>query len=98
MCVSVLLQVFEELGWKKGGPVAVYQDNKAAITLSTNEPVNFKGRSKYMNRKLFSVFEQVQDGVIELVYVGTDDQVADFLTKAVFGKRFHKFKVEVMGG
>ena len=65
--------------------------------MSTTEPTTFKGRSKLINRKYFSVHEYVSSGEIELVYVGTDINVADFLTKALTGDKFKRFRIDVMG-
>ena len=91
-----VIDVYEDMGYNLA-PVTVYQDNKAAITLSSSEPVNFRGRSKYINRKYFSVHEHVASGRIQLVYCGTDDMVADFLTKSLMGAKFRKFRIALMG-
>ena len=32
-----------------------------------------------------------------MVFVGTDDNVADFLTKALMGGKFKRFRVDIMG-
>ena len=89
--------IYEEIGYKVNGKIKIQQDNKACILLSSDNPVNFKGRSKFIDRKYFSVYEQVQSGKVELVFTGTDDMVSDFLTKALNGGKYRKFKVEVMG-
>jgi hypothetical protein len=65
--------------------------------LSQSDPVNFKGRSKFINRLYFSVYEHVQNGTLELVHVGTNDTIADFLTKSLIGDSFRKFKVVLLG-
>ena len=98
-CVKHLIYVmsfYEELGFKQIG-VHVQQDNQAVIKLSKDEPINFKGRSKFINRKYFSVHEYVTSGDIELVYVGTDVNVADYLTKALTGSKFRRFRIDIMG-
>ena len=90
-------KIYEELGYHKSESLKVLQDNQACILLSSKDPVNFKGRSKFINRKFFGVYEHVADGTIELVYTGTDEMVADFLTKAIGGGKHRKFKVKMMG-
>ena len=98
-CVKHLLYVisiYEELGYPQHG-APVYQDNQAVIKISSTEPTVFKGRSKLINRKYFSVHEYVTSGDIELVYVGTDTNVADFLTKALTGDKFRRFRIDIMG-
>jgi hypothetical protein len=92
-----IARIYCELGYEQVGTIKIQQDNKAAILLSSQNPVNFKGRSKFINRLYFSVFEYVQDGTVELVYTGTDDTIADFLTKSLIGDKYRKFKVTLMG-
>ena len=98
-CVKHLIyivSIYEELGYPQLG-VPVMQDNQAVIKLSNTEPINFKGRSKFINRKYFGVHEYVTSGEIELVYVGTDTNVADFLTKALTGGKFKRFRIDILG-
>ena len=92
-----VMAVYEELGYKLSGPVQIAQDNKATIQLASHDPVNFKGRSKFINRIYFSIYEQVADGSVILIYQGTDEMVSDFLTKALIGEKFRRFKVTLMG-
>lgn len=98
-CVQNLLWVIavaEELGYPQKG-VPVKQDNQATIKMASNEQVCFKGKSKFINRKYFSVHEHVESGELEMVYVGTEENVADFLTKMLTGGKFRRFRVDVMG-
>lgn len=98
-CVKNLMYVasiYEELGYKQTG-IPVQQDNQAVIKLSSKAPVTFKGRSKFINRKYFSVHQYVTSGEIELVYVGTDVNVADYLTKALAGGKFKRFRIDILG-
>jgi len=92
-----VMSIYKELGFESSTPVLVGQDNKAAILLSKEDPVNFKGRSKFINRMYFSVYEHVESGALELVHVGTADTVSDILTKALIGERFRRFKIMLMG-
>jgi hypothetical protein len=61
-------------------------DNKAAIALAKN-PVHHD-RSKHIDVKFHFIREHVEKGRVELVYVGTQDQLADILTKALGRVRF----------
>lgn len=65
--------------------------------MSSQDPVKFRGRSKFIDRKHFSVCEYVESGEVELVFTGTDDMISDFLTKALNGSKYRKFKVMIMG-
>lgn len=91
-----VIRLAEELGFSQTG-VPLHGDNQATLAMASKEQVTFKGRSKFINRKFFSVHQHVEDGTLKLVFVGTDDNIADFLTKAVMGGKFHRFRIDVMG-
>lgn len=76
-----VLDVYVDLGFHPTCAVEVYQDNQAAIQLSKDVPVNFKGNSKFISRRFFSVHEHLDSGRIQLVYAGTDDMLADYFSE-----------------
>jgi hypothetical protein len=78
-------------------PIKIYNDNQSMITLVKQPIVNRQGRSKFINRALFKVNENIQNGELMLLYEATDTLVADFLTKAVYGNKFKTFRAKVMG-
>ena len=78
-------------------PIKIHNDNQSMITLVKQPVVNRQGRSKFMNRALFKVNENVEAGEIVMIYENTEDLVADFLTKAVHGERFKIFRARVLG-
>ena len=88
--------VYSELGYNVR-PVEIFQDNKSSITLSSEEALNFKGRSKFINRKFFGIYELLQNNDIKLVYVCTEDMIADVLTKATVGHKFRRFSIALLG-
>ena len=90
-----VISIYEDMGVHISKPVPVCNDNKSHLSLNSKDVVNFKGRSKYISKKFFSVFEHVESGELKLVWTGTDDLVADFLTKAIHGGKFKKFKIEM---
>ena len=90
-----VISIYDSLNVHIHKPVAVHNDNEAAIRLNSQEKVNFKGRSKYIARKFFSIFEHIEDGTLQLIWTGTDDLVADFLTKAIIGGKFSKFRIKM---
>ena len=67
--------IYAEIGYETVGKIEVQQDNKACILLSSDVPVNFKRRSKFIDRKYCSVHEHVKSGMIELVFTGTDEMI-----------------------
>jgi hypothetical protein len=78
-------------------PIKIYNDNQSMITLVKRPVVNRQGRSKFMNRALFKVNDNVEAGEIILLYENTEHLIADFLTKALYGDRFQQFRARIMG-
>ena len=62
----------------------------SAIALSKN-PV-FHAKSKHIELRHHFIRDLVNKEEIILKYVGTNEQAADFLTKAVTIEKFRKFK------
>lgn len=59
-------------------------DNMSAIELSKNR----HERSKHIDTRYHYIRECISDGVMDVDHVGTDDQLADILTKALGRIRF----------
>lgn len=66
--------------------VLVHCDNHSAICLSKNQ-VHHE-RTKHIDIKLHFLRLEVSKGVVKLEKIHTDDNLADFLTKAVPGAKF----------
>ncbi|GJT60892.1 retrovirus-related pol polyprotein from transposon TNT 1-94 [Tanacetum coccineum] len=69
-------------------------DSKAAIAISCN-PVQHS-RTKHIDVRYHFIKEQVEKGIIELFFVGTEYQLADLFTKALPEDRF-KYLVRRLG-
>ena len=52
-------------------PVIVKQDNESAIRLANQPAINRQGRSKFINRSLFQVNENIEKGEILLIHENT---------------------------
>jgi hypothetical protein len=101
---ETLTEICKYLEWLKGlleeleiyhnDPIPVYQDNKSTITLATG-PGTFK-RSKQNLIRYQYVKDLVKDGTIEIVWVSTEDMIADVLTKVLVGSHFQA-QVEGLG-
>ena len=61
--------------------VVIYCDNLSSIQLARN-PV-FHARTKHIEVHYHYIREQVLAGDIDLVYVNTEEQMADIFTKAL---------------
>ena len=78
--VTVVRRILEEMGYAQHGPTKVMEDNAACIYSSMdNKPMN--PRSKHIDTRVFKLKEFVKEGIMTLVKIGTDKQVADNLTK-----------------
>jgi hypothetical protein len=68
----------------------IYSDNQGAIALAKN-PV-FHGRSKHIDTQVHFTREMVTQGIVDLQWISTKDQIADGLTKALPKGEFVKFR------
>lgn len=59
----------------------MYVDNQGAIALANN-PVHHK-RSKHIDVKYHYVRLEIQNEVVKLIYIPTDNNVADVITNPV---------------
>ncbi|GJY35177.1 integrase, catalytic region, zinc finger, CCHC-type containing protein [Tanacetum coccineum] len=74
--------------------IPMYCDSKAAIAISCN-PVQHS-RTKHIDVRYHFIKEQVEKGIVELFFVGTEYQLADLFTKALSEDRF-KYLVRQLG-
>ena len=65
-------------------------DNQSCIKMAEN-PV-FHDELKHIEIRYFYIRDMVQKGAIKLQYVGTDEQVADILTKPLSRMKFEYFR------
>nr|GFD24918.1 hypothetical protein [Tanacetum cinerariifolium] len=66
--------------------IPMYCDSKAAIAISCN-PVQHL-RTKYIDVRYHFIKEKVKKGIVELLFVETEYQLADLFTKALPVERF----------
>ena len=74
------------------GPTSVYEDNSASITMSTDLGVPHK-RSKHFGIEWAFFKESVEQNEIQPVYVPTENQPADMLTKNLSPTKFLNFVI-----
>ncbi|KAJ8767923.1 hypothetical protein K2173_020863 [Erythroxylum novogranatense] len=87
-CQAIWLKkILKELHFKEEGSTQIYCDNSSAIKLS-KYPV-LHGRSKHIQVKYHFLRDLTNDGVIDLIYCRTEDQIANILTKPL---KFHAFQ------
>ena len=79
--VAWLHKLLYDMHQPTDGPVVIYCDNMSSIHLANN-PI-YHARTKHIEVHYHYVREKVLLGLIDLVYVSTEDQVADIFTKAL---------------
>lgn len=72
-------RILEEFGLKQSGSTTIMCDNSSAIKLSKNPVLH--GRSKHIDVRFHFLRDLTKDGVVKLVHCGTNEQIADILTK-----------------
>ena len=66
--------------------LTIYCDNTSAINISKN-PVQHS-RTKHIEIRHHFIRELIEDGILTLEFIHTDDQKADLFTKPLDSKRF----------
>jgi hypothetical protein len=85
--LSYLLQDFTGEEQKK---VPLYCDNQGAVRLVYN--AEFHQRTKHIQLRWHWIREQAANEIIEVKFVGTENQLADIFTKALAGPIFHNMR------
>ena len=74
----------------------VFQDNQSTILLEKNGRRSAGKRSRHINVKYFYITDQLQRNELEIQYCPTDQMVSDYLTKALQGNKFERFRKIIM--
>ena len=94
--VVFIIDLCEEIGRPVELPVVIKEDNKSTILLSTKLAGQVK-KSRHFLMLIHYVRDQVKRGLIKLEYVLTEENIADILTKAIYGGDFLYKKQGLMG-
>ena len=73
----------------------VFEDNEGAIEIA-NVP-KMRPRTKHLNIKYHHFREEVKKGTISIYHVGTKEQIADILTKALGEDLYQALRYKIMG-
>ncbi|KAL6342470.1 hypothetical protein AAG906_011160 [Vitis piasezkii] len=80
---------FTFVGYLSRQPIRSFCDNKAACDIAHN-PIQHD-RTKHVEVDRFFIKEKLDDKIVELPKIRSEDQLADILTKAVSSQVFSKF-------
>ncbi|RVW64797.1 Retrovirus-related Pol polyprotein from transposon TNT 1-94 [Vitis vinifera] len=90
-CQAVWLKrVLGKLGQNQGKPTMIHCDSSSAIKLSKNPVMH--GRSKHIDVRFHFLRELTKAGTVELVHCGTQEQLADVMTKPLKLDAFLKLR------
>ncbi|XP_056697421.1 uncharacterized mitochondrial protein AtMg00810-like [Spinacia oleracea] len=81
--VTWIIRLLEELGVTDLKPVVLHCDNQSAIHIATN-PI-FHERTKHIEVDCHFTRDKVLDGLLQLSYLPTQNQLADLFTKVLPG-------------
>ncbi|KAK9750670.1 hypothetical protein RND81_02G212500 [Saponaria officinalis] len=85
-----LRNILEELQFKQKYSTKLFCDNSSAIKLSKNP--GFHGKCKHIDVRYHFLRNLSKEGVIDLVFCKSTDQVADIFTKPLTVDSFEKFR------
>ena len=95
-CIGLwLLRMLNFMGVKQDS-FKLYQDNKAAILIG-NKGFNSDATNRHMRNRFYFIKQCVDDKLMELNYLNTEEMDADYFTKPLIGKRFYKLRDRIMG-
>ncbi|KYN11440.1 Copia protein [Trachymyrmex cornetzi] len=88
--IKVVLNLLKDFKIKLNKPVKVYKDNSGAIAIAKFG--NLTKNSKYIEVHYHFVNECCEKGIIEIIKVESENNVADILTKALGRNKFEAFR------
>ncbi|GJR76714.1 hypothetical protein Tco_0089079 [Tanacetum coccineum] len=80
-----LKMLLEELGYKQE-KITLFCDNQSALYLARNPA--FHSKTKHIRVQYHFVREKVEEGTVDMQKIHTDDNVADYMTKAINCDKF----------
>ncbi|GMJ07991.1 hypothetical protein HRI_004468200 [Hibiscus trionum] len=90
-CQAIWLRrILEELIFQQQGGITIYCDNSPAIKRSKNPVLH--GRSKHIDVKYYFLRDLNNDGIIDLKYCKSEDQLTDIFTKPLKLFPFQKLR------
>ncbi|SLM33754.1 Ribonuclease H-like domain [Lasallia pustulata] len=91
IAVNRLLKELHNLHLPKDGPVKIFEDNQPAIDL-TKRPASSDGRTKHIELRWHYIRQEINRGNVKVTWIGTNNQAADGLTKALDHIKFKQFR------
>ena len=86
-------RLISELKHEEQRGVKLMVDNQSAITLSKN-PVHHN-RTKHIDTRYHFIQQCIEDKNIEIIFIHTEDQLADIFTKALGRMKFQELRSRI---
>ena len=90
LCEALWLRLLlQDLGYLSKKPIQLFCDNKATCDIAHNQVQH--DRTKHVEVDRFFILEKLDDKIVELPKIRSEDQLVDILTKVVSSQVFSKF-------
>ncbi|GMF35066.1 unnamed protein product [Phytophthora fragariaefolia] len=88
-------RLLKDMGVDQVGATVIYEDNQGAMALAKN--VGYQARTKHIDIRYHFIREKVASNEVELVYVESKNQLADYLTKGLTTKPLRYLMISIVG-
>jgi hypothetical protein len=88
-----LRRLVESFEIHQDGPLNFYSDSQSAIAMVTNPKLS--SRTKHIDTKFHHVKDSVNNNMVKLIYVPTDSNTADILTKPLANIKLVQFRTSL---
>ena len=88
--IKWMKQMLEEMNFQVRTPVIVNIDNQSAMKIAENDVDH--SRTKHIDIKNHFIKNEINDKMIELKWVATENQIADIFTKGLGYPTYNKLK------
>ena len=76
-------------------PLLIFGDNQSALKTASEQALST--RAKHIDIRHHFVLDVIKRGDVKVLYVKSEDNPADMLTKSLHKIKFHKFRSDLMG-
>jgi hypothetical protein len=95
-CMALYVRnIAADIGIPQTSSTPLMEDNQAAIKLATNSTSSI--RTRHIDIKYHHLKQEVKNGTIKMVYLPTDNQLADIFTKSLGRVLFVRFRDLIKG-
>jgi hypothetical protein len=85
--------VLDDFGEMQAEATPLFYDKMSAISMAKN--LVFHQRTRHINRKYHFIRKAMQEGVIDVKFCRSEEQLADILTKALSKDRFKQLRLNL---